>query len=107
VARHTSPAPQSPQCTLEPHWSLTSPQALFCDAHVAGWQHVVPTHLSPPLHDPQLSVPPQPSYGDPQVAPRSAHVLGVQVPHWFALPSPPQVAGGVQVPQSRELAQPS
>jgi hypothetical protein len=35
----------------------------------------------------------------PQFFPRAAQVVGVQTPHTFAVPPPPQLAGGVQSPQ--------
>jgi hypothetical protein len=58
----------------------------------------------PPLHVPQLAVrPPQPSLAKPQLAPTWAHVFGTQVggapPHTLGNPPPPQISGGVQVPQ--------
>jgi hypothetical protein len=47
---------------------------------------------------------PQPSGIVPQSLPSAAQVVGVH-PHWFAVPSPPQVAGAAHVPQSRVFPQ--
>jgi hypothetical protein len=58
---------------------------------------------------PQSTVPPQPSEIGPQVALTLAQLRGVQagVPHTFAVPPPPQMAGAVQLPQSSVPPQPS
>jgi hypothetical protein len=83
---------QSPQCTVPPHPSLTSPQSKpgvvqsSCPpgVHVV-WPHVFgtlpPPQLSPGLGHvlpmPQVSRPPQPSAISPQSACWSAHVVAV------------------------------
>ncbi len=80
-----------PHARVPPQPSPAGPHAMFCAAHVVGWQQEPPQTLglpsSPPPHTwqptvqvPQSSVPPQPSEGEPQLAPSCAQVAGVHVP---------------------------
>jgi hypothetical protein len=63
------------------------------------WFGPAPPHVIPAPHVPQSTTPPQPSGALPHVAPSWLQVFGLQ-PHWFATPSPPQLSGATQPPQS-------
>jgi hypothetical protein len=61
--------------------------------------HTFATHTSVPEHAPQLmKFPGQSSYG-PQLNPTGHELPGIQKPHWFGVPVPPQLSGGEHVPQ--------
>ena len=89
------------------HWPLVQ----VGPAHVFATPP--PPQVWPEGQVPQLGVsPPQPSPTTPQVAPAWRQVRGVHdplplPPHVNSAPPPPQVAGGVHVPQSITLPQPS
>jgi hypothetical protein len=102
---HVSAIGHVPHGIEPPHPSGQTPHTTPAGHAVRGTQvtQLPPMHDAPLAHVPQFAVrPPQPSAWTPQVAPSDPQVAGVQLgaPHLPGVPPPPQLSGGVQLPQS-------